>query len=160
MTLMRISIFYILCFLSLESVFSQTDSVIFEVEELAQNGSRFYYYPLTRDTSGLFPKYLKIEGEIVAVSSGLSCGIACTSGAIEVKLSKYLRGYVGDRVFIALACFVGTSETLLGKKITGNVEKLELDNNDCFWTNSINSINSYGVPFYIRDRGEDNWKIE
>ncbi len=155
MTLMRIFIFYILCFLSLESVWAQAENESQNSKGMHKVGKP---YPLTRDSSGLFPKYLKVEGEIVAVSPGMSCGVMCTSGTIEIKLSKYLRGYVGDRVFVALACFTGGD--LIGKKITVNVEKLELNNNDCFWTTSINYINSYGTPFYIRDRRGSNWKLE
>lgn len=158
MTLMRIFTFCVLCFLSLESAWAQTDPVILKKEELSSKENK--QYPLTRDSSGLFPKYLEVKGEIVAVSPGTSCGIMCTSGTIEIKLSKYLRGYVGDRVFVALACFTGGAGDLIGKKITVNVEKLELDNNDCFWATSINNINSYGTPFYIRDRRGSNWKLE
>ena len=119
------------------------------------------FYPLTRDTTGKFPKQLEVTGKIVDISTGTSCGTLCGCGTIKVNLATLLKNYSDSFVFIAIPCFNVNSQDYLDKTIKIKVKLLDKDNKDCFWNEApINYIDSKGIPFYIPDNLDEKLHTE
>lgn len=123
--------------------------------------STFRFYPLTRDTTGKFPKQLFVTGKIVDITTGTSCGVLCGCGTIKVKLSDALMDYNYTYVFIAIPCFNVNSIDFLNKTIKIKVDLLDIDNKDCFWNEApMNKIDSKGIPFYIPNNLDEKLNVE
>ncbi|PQJ08854.1 hypothetical protein CJD36_022175 [Flavipsychrobacter stenotrophus] len=111
---------------------------------IGQYGS---YYPLTRDTFNHFKDSLVIVGKIVKYS-GLhpQCGTRCSSEHLIVDLSEKNPKYPYLLIYIAFTCFDLIDEKELFKTIRMKIEKIELNDDACFWSSS--SFDSKGLPFY------------
>lgn len=132
-----------------------------EILRLPLVDSTFHFYPLTRDTTGKFPKQLVVTGKIVDITTGTSCGVFCGCGTIKVKLSDTLKDYSETYVFIAIPCFNVNAKDFLNKTIKIKVDLLSIANKDCFWNEvPINNIDSKGIPFYIPNNLDEKLNVE
>lgn len=125
------------------------------VDSVAYNKFK-HSYPILRDTTGTYPKTITATGKIVAITTGISCGVFCGCGTIEIKLTEKIKDYDSLNVFVAVPCFNVIPKDYIDKTITIKLSLLLENNNDCFWNElPMNSIDSKGVPFYIPEDLDD-----
>jgi hypothetical protein len=107
-------------------------------------------YPLTKDTSVLYPSILEVKGKIIGVSPGTSCGVACGCGTMKITLFGKTKGYDHSNLFIAIPCFNVIPSDYLNKTIKIKLKILTKSNTECYWNGSTeNYFDSKGIPFYI-----------
>ena len=108
-------------------------------------------YPFTRDTLGIYPNTLIMEGYIVKATQGVSCGVFVGCGSIKVKLTTPIDNYHHEYVFVAMPCFTEKPKDVMNKKIKLELKVLSINyqgmcnSNDAI---NMNYIDSDVIPFY------------
>lgn len=99
-----------------------------------------------------FPDSLFVSGIINEVSYGLSCGIFCGSGTLKVSITETNIIFPEYYIYIVIPCLhANNADIKVNKKVSLKVKKLFKENNDCYFEHILNTINSYGNPFYYYD---------
>lgn len=101
-----------------------------------------------------FPKTMNIEGEIVGISTGTSCGIFLSSGTLKIRLIKDIKGYSDSLLYVVVPCLT-KGEELIGENFSFTVTALYQNNEECYKP-ILNRFNSNGTPFYWLNQVERN----
>jgi hypothetical protein len=118
----------------------------FSVFNLMRNGKSVVY---AKETDNL-PNKINAKGIIVDASvSGKYCGTTATGGTLKIKLSKKLKNYKDDYLYVIALCLAGEeNENLVGKVIEIEVKKMTKFPYS-FGVLLSNGIDSNGTPFYL-----------
>ena len=107
------------------------------------------YEPLTRDTLGIWTKKMRIVGNIIDYSRGLTCGNLCGCGTVKLALTTKPKEYAPDYLYLAIPCFSNATDKIIGKELTLTVCVLDMNVDECYYKAAvINHIDSKGIPFY------------
>lgn len=120
-------------------------------------------YPLTKYTSGNYPLKMKIEGIIVDVTPlGFGCGVICGCGTVKIALTKKIKGYQYDTVFVAMPCFTCPDPSYyINKRARIKLKLLTTQNKQCYYNEyPQNRFDSHGIPFYILESEYEYLRLE
>ncbi len=118
-------------------------------------------FPIIRDTADSYPKSMTVEGKIIDISTGVSCGVWCGCGTINIEITNSVNGYTHPNAFVAIPCFNVAAKDYLDKTININLVLLKKEDDRCFWNEMpMNYIDSKGIPFYIPDNLDEKLNIK
>jgi len=104
---------------------------------------------LYADSAILFPDTLFAVGTISRVTFvPAPCGVMCWWGTCKLDLPGSIERYPSHELYLAVLCFVGQSESYIGKSVEVVVSKFLKKDVGFGCAGVYNSIDSKGVPFY------------